>query len=93
MRSSPEAKPPIEPSEATTRWHGTISEIGLLPTAPPTARAAPGLPTAAAISPYERVEPVGIARSCSQTRCWKGVPRGASGSAHGSSNAPGAPPK
>jgi len=33
--------PPSEPSPAMTRWQGTIRAIGLRPTAPPTARAAP----------------------------------------------------
>ena len=34
------------PLVPTTRWHGTTKLIGFLPTAPPTARAAVGRPTA-----------------------------------------------
>ena len=38
LRSSPPAYPLSEPSAATTRWHGTIIEMGLRATAVPTAR-------------------------------------------------------
>ena len=36
LRSSPPAYPLSDPSAATTRWHGTIIEMGLRATAPPT---------------------------------------------------------
>ena len=44
---------PLQPSAArTTRWQGTAGKSGQRPIAPPTARAAPGRPIAAATSPY-----------------------------------------
>src|ERR1700679_1394066 len=59
-----------------TRWHGTITQIGLVALARPTARGE--LPISRAMSPYERVSPYGILRSAAQTRFWKGVPAGES---------------
>jgi hypothetical protein len=47
----PPPKPPIFLLAARTRWQGTKTGIGLAPHAPPTARTAPGLPMASAISP------------------------------------------
>ena len=44
-------KPPIFRPAARIRWHGTIGANGFLPSAWPTARAAPGLPSAFASSP------------------------------------------
>src|SRR5215472_12709274 len=44
-------KPPILPPAASTRWHGTTIGNGFCPSAWPTARAAPGTPRRAAISP------------------------------------------
>jgi hypothetical protein len=51
-----------------TRWHGISRPIGFRPTAPPTARAAPGFPMRRATSPYEAVAPRGIVRTPSSTR-------------------------
>jgi len=45
----PPANPPSLFAEVSTRWHGTTIDIGLLPTAVPTARTAFGLPIALAI--------------------------------------------
>ena len=51
LRASLEPQP-LQPSAArTTRWHGTAGKSGQRPIAPPTARAAPGRPIAAATSP------------------------------------------
>jgi len=44
-------KPPSRPPAATTRWQGTTIGSGLWPIAWPTAWAAPGSPSSAAISP------------------------------------------
>ena len=51
FQSSPPEYPPIRPPDATTRWHGITMATGFFPHARPTARAAPGDPTAVAISP------------------------------------------
>lgn len=77
LRSSPPAYPLSEPSAATTRWHGTIIEMGLRATAAPTARgdttgaSFPGTrwraATRAAISPYVATSPRGIESSSYQT--------------------------
>src|SRR2546425_1631022 len=48
---TPPEKPPSDPSPAITRWQGTRSGTGLAPHAPPTARAARGLPTLRATQP------------------------------------------
>ena len=47
----PPPKPTSLPPAPTTRWHGTITGSGLRLQAVPTARAAPGSPSAVAISP------------------------------------------
>ena len=39
------------PEVPTTRWHGTMTETGLRPTAAPTARLADGAPRRRAMSP------------------------------------------
>ena len=77
LRSSPPAYPLSEPSAATTRWHGTIIEMGLRATAAPTARedttgsSFPGTRCRAAIrwaiSPYVATSPRGIESSSNQT--------------------------
>jgi len=59
-------KPP-RPFAATTRWHGTTMHVRFFPSAWPTARAASGLPIAAAISPYVRVSPYGMFRVARNT--------------------------
>jgi len=43
--------PPAPPAAGNIRWHGTTTAMGLLATARPTARAAPGRPIAVASSP------------------------------------------
>ncbi len=56
-------KPPSAlPVEATTRWQGTISGIGLWAIALPTARAAFGLPASSAHILYGSVLPLGMRR-------------------------------
>ena len=50
---------PGEPSERTTRWHGSTSGSGLSAHAVPTARTARGLPARAAICRVARGAPVG----------------------------------
>lgn len=77
LRSRPPAYPLSEPSAATTRWHGTIIEMGLRATAAPTARgdttgsSFPGTrwraATRSAISPYVATSPRGIESSSHQT--------------------------
>jgi len=47
----PYANPVSDPSERMTRWHGTMTQMGLVALARPMARAAPGRPTSAARSP------------------------------------------
>ena len=49
--ANPPPNPVRLPSAPITRWQGTISAMGLLAFAMPTARAAPGRPIALAISP------------------------------------------
>ena len=51
LMSRPPAKPVSLPSEPTTRWQGAMIEIGFLPLAAPTARAALARPIWAAICP------------------------------------------
>src|SRR5262249_57040802 len=51
LMSRPPAKPVSFPSEPTTRWQGAMIEIGFLPLAAPTARAARARPIWAAICP------------------------------------------
>src|ERR1022692_4865802 len=48
LARGPPRYPPDEPSERTTRWHGTTTGSGLVAQAVPTARTALGLPAAAA---------------------------------------------
>src|SRR3569833_1041240 len=48
--SRPPAKPVSSPEEPITRWHGTITEMGFLPMAAPTARTAFTLPIFLAIA-------------------------------------------
>lgn len=77
LRSRPPAYPLSEPSAATTRWHGTMIEMGLRATAAPTARgdttgsSFPGTrwraATRSAISPYVATSPRGIESSSYQT--------------------------
>lgn len=57
-----------------TRWHGTRRATRLARQAAPTARAAPGAPTAMATRPYEVNDPRGTSSSARQTARWKGVP-------------------
>ena len=71
---SPRPNPVSDPSPPITRWHGMRIGTGFEPTAPPTARAAFGLPMEAASSRYETVFPDGIAQSLFHTFSWKGVP-------------------
>jgi len=47
----PPAKPVSLPVDPTTRWQGTMIEIGLRPFAAPTALDASGRPSASAIAP------------------------------------------
>src|SRR5258706_209870 len=68
-----------DPSLPTTRWHGTITESGWRPTAPPTARTADAAPSDFAIAPYVLVWPSGIASSAFHTLRWNGVPCRSSG--------------
>jgi len=49
LRGSPPPYPVSAPDAPMTRWHGTITEMGLRPLARPTAREAPGRPICAAI--------------------------------------------
>ena len=51
LRHAPLVNPPSLPPAATARWQGMINGTGLAPHAPPTARAAPGRPSRAAICP------------------------------------------
>ena len=84
LRLSPPAYPLSDPSAATTRWHGTIIEMGLRATAAPTARgdtagaSFPGTRCRAAIrwaiSPYVATSPRGIESSSNQTSRWNAVP-------------------
>ena len=62
------AYPVSAPEVPITRWQGISSPIGLRPTAPPTARAAPGFPIRRATSPYEAVAPRGMVRTPLSTR-------------------------
>ena len=60
-------------SAPITRWQGTMIAIGLRLLAPPTARAAPGCPTAARDLAVGGGGAVGIARRARQTSSWKGA--------------------
>lgn len=66
-------KPPQPPLAGITRWQGISSGTRFRAITLPTARAAPGCPTARANSPYVRVCPQGIARQAQSTRHWKRV--------------------
>src|SRR5947209_3049691 len=80
LRSRPPPYPVRLPSLPMTRWHGTMTEIGLDPLARPTARDATSrLPSARAMEPYVTVLPYGILVSSVQTASWNGDPVGASG--------------
>src|SRR4051812_26446020 len=70
----PPPKPTILPPAPTTRWHGTITGIGLWLQAVPTARAAPGSPRAVAIAPYVTISPYGILAISPQTARSKAEP-------------------
>ena len=78
LRRRPPAYPVRLPFEPTTRWHGMMSEMGLWPTAPPTAWAELDerpwrRATSAATAAYVVVVPYGIASMISLTRARNGV--------------------